>query len=231
MRSKPGSTRGWRRKPVTDAWKIYAEVSKTVAKAGCVCVCIRHRGAFPVLPLRPAVVALSVVAPAVLAVFVPSLLLPMCLLLPALSLAASGAATHEEMMDDVASALLWVREHRAELTAAPDLKPQDKVIFGGYSSGAHVATCLLQRPELPKSFVPSVASRGEWGYFVETALLPGYRVQDFEVSRAGCTLQAMQREVPVSARAGLTALMADEPSGGQATSRRPAGGADDPHRE
>ncbi|MBW3168581.1 50S ribosomal protein L11 methyltransferase [Qipengyuania flava] len=36
MRSKRGSTRGWWRKRVTDAWKIYAEVSKPVAKAALV---------------------------------------------------------------------------------------------------------------------------------------------------------------------------------------------------
>jgi ribosomal protein L11 methyltransferase len=36
MRSKPGSTSDWRMKPVADAWKILAEVSKPVAKAALV---------------------------------------------------------------------------------------------------------------------------------------------------------------------------------------------------
>lgn len=48
---------------------------------------------------------------------------------------------------------------------------------------------------------------GEWNHFVDTALLPGYRVQDFQVQRAGCTLHSMQREVPISARNGITANM------------------------
>ena len=65
---------------------------------------------------------------------------------------------------------------------------------------------LLQRPELPPDFL---RHKGSWVYFVETALIPGYRLQDFQVARAGCTLQSMQREVPISARAGL--LSAQQP--------------------
>ena len=140
-------------------WSIYAGTSwwnssgpKTIAKVGAVCVCVRHRGAFPLLPFSPSKMSTGGLVLALAVLLTPLLfVLPVVFLLLALwSWAASGAATHAEMMDDVASALLWVREHRAALTAAPEHRPQDKLIFGGYSSGAHVAACLLQRPELLK---------------------------------------------------------------------------------
>ena len=51
------------------------------------------------------------------------------------------------MMDDVCTALHWVRDHRAEL-CAPGAPPARRLVFGGYSSGAHVAASLLQRPDL-----------------------------------------------------------------------------------
>ena len=67
---------------------------------------------------------------------------------------------------------------------------------------------LLQRPELPRDFL---VRADEFFYFVETALLPGYSLKDFQEQRAGCTMQSMQREVPISARAGLTsAKLADQ---------------------
>jgi hypothetical protein len=120
---------------------------KTVASLGAVCVCIRHRGAFP----RPPTSRIETLLLACL--LVPLLLQHLLLLLaPLLLLAwhalARGAATHEQMVEDVASALLWVRAHRAELVAAPGAAPPAKMVFGGYSSGAHVAMCLLQRPDL-----------------------------------------------------------------------------------
>lgn len=150
-------------------WSIYAGTSwwnssgpKTVAKVGAVCVCIRHRGAFPFRPFWPTALPFLPVSPSkmstgVLALAFAALLTPLRFVLPLVVLAlalwswaAAGAATHADMMDDVASALLWVREHRSELAAAPNQPPQGKLIFGGYSSGAHVAACLLQRPRLLK---------------------------------------------------------------------------------
>jgi acetyl esterase/lipase len=120
---------------------------KTVASLGAVCVCIRHRGAFPPPPtsLLGALLVACLLAP-----LLPQhpLLLLGALLLLAWHPLARGAATHEQMIDDVASALLWVRAHRTELVAAPGAAPPAKMVFGGYSSGAHVAMCLLQRPDL-----------------------------------------------------------------------------------
>ena len=112
---------------------------KNVASLGAVCVCIRHRGAFPRPPSSASgiLVALVVLAPLLL-------LGPLLLLL--WHWLARGAASHEQMVDDVASALRWVRAHRADLVVAPGMPPPPKLVFGGYSSGAHVAACLLQRP-------------------------------------------------------------------------------------
>eukprot|EP00327_Prymnesium_parvum_P021429 CAMPEP_0113230868 /NCGR_PEP_ID=MMETSP0008_2-20120614/1120_1 /TAXON_ID=97485 /ORGANISM="Prymnesium parvum" /LENGTH=203 /DNA_ID=CAMNT_0000077493 /DNA_START=1 /DNA_END=612 /DNA_ORIENTATION=- /assembly_acc=CAM_ASM_000153 len=47
------------------------------------------------------------------------------------------------MLEDVATALVWVRDNRAAL---PAHGPQ--LIFGGYSSGGHVAIGLLNRPDV-----------------------------------------------------------------------------------
>jgi len=58
-------------------------------------------------------------------------------------LGARGSATFEQMLDDVATALQWVQANRASL---PQHGP--KVVFGGYSSGGHVASSLLQRPDV-----------------------------------------------------------------------------------
>lgn len=72
-------------------------------------------------------------------------------------LAARGAATHDEMLEDVCCALRWVLASRATLAhagpaAAPSSDspppPLPPLVFGGYSSGAHVAVSLLQRPQL-----------------------------------------------------------------------------------
>ena len=113
---------------------------KSVASIGAVCVCIRHRGAFPRPPTSPAALILF------------CLLTPLLLIAPVLlatwHMLARGGATHDEMVDDVASALLWVRANRAKLVAYPSAAPPSKMVFGGYSSGAHVAACLLQRPDL-----------------------------------------------------------------------------------
>ena len=119
---------------------------KTVASLGAVCVCIRHRGAFP----RPPTSLLGALLVACLLPLLPQhpLLLLAAVLLLVWHPLARGAATHEQMIDDVASALLWVRAHRTELVAAPGAAPPAKMVFGGYSSGAHVAMCLLQRPDL-----------------------------------------------------------------------------------
>ena len=118
----------------------------SIASLGCVCVCVRHRGAY-VQPPPPAVVAALVVLVAMAVgcalphawryTFVAALLLSL-----ALHALARGAANHDQMVGDVASALSWVAANRATLGK------QDRMVFGGYSSGAHVATTLLTRPDV-----------------------------------------------------------------------------------
>lgn len=144
---------------------------RAVARAGAVCVCVRHRGAF----VRPpptwlfSLVALGVALRYPLGEPFAAVVLgalAMCLLV--WQHLARGAATFGMMMEDVCQALKWVRAHRDELgpTAPPATysawgrlpgragaeaeKPplQSKVVFGGYSSGGHVAISLLHRPEL-----------------------------------------------------------------------------------
>lgn len=108
---------------------------KTIARAGAVCVCVRHRGAF----VRPPP---WFVAALVATIFWPAALVVLGLQL-LLHLLARGAATHDEMLDDVMTALHWVRAQRS--------LGGGRIIFGGYSSGAHVAASLLQRPDLLKA--------------------------------------------------------------------------------
>ena len=122
---------------------------RTVANLGAVCVCVRHRGAFPrppplhfslaLVPLIALAVGLAlsqVVAASTLAT----------LIIGVWHLAARGAATHEQMLDDVCSALHWVRANRDDLVPTPGAPRPRSLVFGGYSSGAHVAVSLLQQP-------------------------------------------------------------------------------------
>eukprot|EP00316_Scyphosphaera_apsteinii_P009280 CAMPEP_0119340650 /NCGR_PEP_ID=MMETSP1333-20130426/100782_1 /TAXON_ID=418940 /ORGANISM="Scyphosphaera apsteinii, Strain RCC1455" /LENGTH=240 /DNA_ID=CAMNT_0007352451 /DNA_START=165 /DNA_END=887 /DNA_ORIENTATION=+ len=59
---------------------------------------------------------------------------------------ARGSASFDAMLDDVVSALCWIRSNTQCATGG--LRPPAAVIFGGYSSGAHVAASLLNRPHL-----------------------------------------------------------------------------------
>ena len=81
-----------------------------------------------------------------------------------LRVAARGAATHAEMLEDVRRALRWVRTNRASLVY-PGTGPARRLVFGGYSSGAHVAASLLARPgptgqwlPLPKRLLTALGS-------------------------------------------------------------------------
>jgi acetyl esterase/lipase len=130
---------------------------RTVAALGCPCVCVRHRGGF----LRPPPLATCVAlfaftcflflhpASAVVTLLYPparsvaAVLLALALVWHAL---AHGAATHEDMIDDVGCALRWIQRNRQKLVA-PGCAPPTRRLFGGYSSGGHVAVSLLQRPE------------------------------------------------------------------------------------
>jgi acetyl esterase/lipase len=60
-----------------------------------------------------------------------------------------GGAKYEHMLQDVATGLRWVHDNREELHCPSQPSPK-KLLFGGYSSGAHVAAVLLQRPDVLK---------------------------------------------------------------------------------
>ena len=132
-------------------WNIYAPCAwwnasgpASIAKCGCVCVCVRHRGAFvqpPPIELLIMVLAMYVIWAAFPLVAKP--LLMILVLGVALHALAYGAASHEDMLDDVSRAIAWVRTHRSTLAT-----PDQRLVFGGYSSGAHVAATLLTRPGL-----------------------------------------------------------------------------------
>ena len=140
----------------TSWWNSAGPMS--VARTGAVCVCVRHRGAFPQPPPWYVLVVLLLVMWPVF--------LPVACLALVWRLAARGAACHDDMLDDVCSSLKWVLANRSALAlaqAAPTAAPTDgsagsgsgsglgvlpPLVFGGYSSGAHVATSLLQRPAL-----------------------------------------------------------------------------------
>ena len=152
-------------------WFVYRPFSaqnaaggRTIAAIGCVCVCVRHRGAYippPPAPLSALLLALLCWHAAVRASW-------WYVIVAALSLAlwaglARGAATSDEMMDDVAQALRWVRANeRSLLQRRPRLaeahRPQ-RALVGGYSSGGHVLSSLLRRPDvLAKWGLPAAAA-------------------------------------------------------------------------
>uniref|UniRef100_A0A7S4ET57 Alpha/beta hydrolase fold-3 domain-containing protein n=1 Tax=Chrysotila carterae TaxID=13221 RepID=A0A7S4ET57_CHRCT len=126
---------------------------KQIASVGAVCVCIRHRGAFP-HPPASFLVLFAVLSAAVcvslwitsrhLAVFAAGLAAGACVVALLWELGWRGAATYLDMLNDVALALSWVRSNRESL-AAPGCAPAPRLVFGGYSSGGHVAATLLQR--------------------------------------------------------------------------------------
>ena len=122
-----------------------------VARAGCVCVCVRHRGSFIGSPPLSVWLVLFVIALSGLWsswTLLSSAALASLLLCVVNHLLARGAATYEQMLEDVSCALTWVRKHRSELIAPGAARAQRRMVFGGYSSGAHVAATLLTRPEL-----------------------------------------------------------------------------------
>ena len=90
----------------------------------------------------------------------------LCLAVPLLLAAAKvglkwtavGSATLDDMVDDVAAAMAWVQDN-TNLVVMPSCRGNNnnnddtttralpKIVFGGYSSGGHVAATLLQRPD------------------------------------------------------------------------------------
>lgn len=76
---------------------------------------------------------------------------------------ARGSASLDDMLDDVATALEWVEQHKHTTTILfPSTSANDngennsntnttttvRIMFGGYSSGGHVALTLLSRPDI-----------------------------------------------------------------------------------
>ena len=148
---------------------------KAFAKQGCVTVCIRHRGSFPRIH-GPLVLPVSCLVAAFLAAMYKfpdrwhsnggTLVASIGAILVAwvlLALGCRGAADFDIMVRDVADALCWVHRHkdsdilqkkRFHSTSFTEEKKDGNerasraVIFGGYSSGGHVAATLMQRPHL-----------------------------------------------------------------------------------
>jgi hypothetical protein len=87
---------------------------------------------------------------------------------------------------------------------------------------------LLGRPELPRDFLQRATVWSD--QFVKTALIPGYSVQEPNALRTGCTLLSMQKETPISARAGLAAakLAGDTSDRGSARQRQARSSSFDP---
>ena len=66
-----------------------------------------------------------------------------------------GSARLDDMVEDVATAMAWVQANKDKILLSNDnnnTKNNDetKIVFGGYSSGGHVAATLLSRPHVWK---------------------------------------------------------------------------------
>lgn len=147
--------------PVARRWN--SSGPRTVAAAGAVCVCIRHRGALPPPPTGAGTVLALLGATTLLAALLPppfstpAVAAAGWLLLLLLYIAlADGSATFSDMMDDVAAALARIRKDKETLIPPNAAKAlgygllsdapaalSGRVYLGGYSSGAHVAAALL----------------------------------------------------------------------------------------
>jgi hypothetical protein len=144
-------------------WFIYSGCSwwnasgpKTIAATGATCVCIRHRGAFP-LPNFSLIAVLAGLAGffgstvqnggAVIQLGISA---AVALFLGAgWSFLAHKCATFEDMLTDVSTAIAFARNSKEINTK--------NVVLGGYSSGGHVLTSLLSRDDvLRKHKLPTV---------------------------------------------------------------------------
>ncbi|GMH48376.1 hypothetical protein TrVE_jg9378 [Triparma verrucosa] len=117
-----------------------AKGPRTIASTGATCVCVRHKGAFPVVDSR-VVVALAGFA----GLYTKSLVHAVAMaagIYMGWTLMRRGSATLENMMEDVATAIEYIKD-REDINT-------DNVVLGGYSSGGHVLTSLLNRPDILK---------------------------------------------------------------------------------
>lgn len=146
---------------------------KTVARLGYTCICIRHRGSFPrvfspltFLYVTVMIALITVLLDAILSYHdlsivhllgkekfgVPAaLFVAFSTALILMALGGYGSASFVDMQNDVMDALAWFDANKHALFME---QPQHKTeknnpfIFGGYSSGGHVAATVMQQPEM-----------------------------------------------------------------------------------
>lgn len=125
---------------------------RSVAAAGSVCICVRHPGAFVQLPHLSAsswaLLLVSFITTAccfLSAVYVCLVALASAVVLLWVYWAGRGAAKFSDMLSFVAEAVQYVMDHQQGHFLPDDGNHRLPVLFGGYSSGAHVAATLLQQ--------------------------------------------------------------------------------------
>jgi hypothetical protein len=126
---------------------------KTVSSLGTTCICIRHRGAFCFIDWKSLAPYLCMLVG--IGLFDNRFLYLFAVVLSALSaisLTNRGAATLDDMHEDVATALTFIQQNKSVLVGASSaaITTEKKIVFGGYSSGGHVAATLLQNDVLWK---------------------------------------------------------------------------------
>ena len=125
---------------------------KTIAATGATCVCIRHRGAFPLLQPGLCIALAGALGYYATRHYANSQLQMTVLIAAGLMagwmLLARGSASFEDMLDDVATAITWSQANESLNPAGT------KLVLGGYSSGGHVLTSLLNR-------TPSLAAQAD----------------------------------------------------------------------
>lgn len=143
---------------------------KAVARLGYTCVCIRHRGSFPrssspltlsVLGVIVGIVKLGL--DRVLIYFygvslawdtrgATFLFIALSIAVLLMELGGRNSASFQDMQNDVMDALVWFDRNRNKVSNT-DKGSDDatqKIVFGGYSSGGHVASMVMQQPQLWK---------------------------------------------------------------------------------
>ena len=149
---------------------------KAVARLGYTCVCIRHRGSFPrvysVLTLLYVIVMVGMVKSCVDGVLflmngssimdllaewnvneATALFVALSTGLILMELGGWGSASFTEMQNDVMDAIAWFEENRDKLLVQNrngSESLQRRNVFGGYSSGGHVAATCMQQPQMWK---------------------------------------------------------------------------------
>ena len=135
-----------------------ASIAQTV---GATCICIRHSGGFPIISI-PICCSIGIVLVALFKAGMPEedlwslstqIFAVVAFLHLLLRLGARRSAMFPDMVQDVADALQYIHDIRTnqdhpDTTLRQALSKPSSVVFGGYSSGGHVAASVLQRPKL-----------------------------------------------------------------------------------